>query len=440
MAPMLKNDAGGKRDGSDRGSALVMAAIISVVVFALAGVLLSFANRESTASNHDRQRQQAIDAAMAGSVVANSALTTNASFTGSGLVAFAGGSAEFEVSVVTDTTVVGGLRRVVTSHGYAPSKALSKEMRTVRQVVDLDPVSFSYGVFAAGNFGDGSSSTVIGGIYTGGNITLGNAHDYIGDLYSRGNIVTGSNQQITGTLHANGNVIVTNTSTNVFGSVYARGNIETGGTIRDVAQAGGTIGSSGCPTIKVQGTCIQHQAPPLVQEQKLPTFVYSAANYLPLVPINMSGTAFVAEYKNKNVSGVFNLTGSADFDKNDSLRLTGDLTIVASGNIILPGTVSNNSSVGANVQLTVIAQGSATAANNLTIPATITTLVYTKGNFDAKNSSTFTGVLYAGGNISIGANSSITYAPISAPGFDWTLANPQSFTIRNISTRETTGS
>jgi hypothetical protein len=39
----------------------------------------------------------------------------------------------------------------------------------------------------------------------------------------------------------------------------------------------------------------------------------------------------------------------------------------------------------------------------------------------------------------MGANSSITYAPVSAPGFDWTHANPKSFTIRNVSTRETTG-
>jgi hypothetical protein len=39
----------------------------------------------------------------------------------------------------------------------------------------------------------------------------------------------------------------------------------------------------------------------------------------------------------------------------------------------------------------------------------------------------------------MGAHSAITHAPITAPGFDWTHANPQRFTIRNVSTREVTG-
>jgi Tfp pilus assembly protein PilV len=439
METMLKRDvcAGGGQSNHraiDRGSVLVMAAIVAVIVFALAGVLLSFAHRESTASNGDRQRQQAIDAAMAGAVVANSALTSNAAYTGSGLVTYAGGAAQFEVTVATDATAAGGFRRVLTSYGYAPSKAESKSTRTVLQVVDLDPVGFSYGVFAGGNYGDGSASSVIGGMYTGGNITLGNSQDYIGSVSARGNIVTGSNQKITGTLHANGNVSVGSSSTNVYGSAYAGGNITTGGTIRDTAQAGGTIGCS-----KVQGACIQHSPPPLVPLEQLPTFVWNPANYLPVVPVNMTGTAFITAASNP-IQGVYNLSGNADFKKNESLRLTGDTTIVASGNFTLPGTVSNNAAAGVSVKLVLVARGNVTASNNLTIPSTVSTLVYTNGNFDAKNSSTYTGVLYAAGNIILGAHSLITYAPVSAPGFDWTNANPQNFTIRNVSTRETTGS
>jgi hypothetical protein len=66
-------------------------------------------------------------------------------------------------------------------------------------------------------------------------------------------------------------------------------------------------------------------------------------------------------------------------------------------------------------------------------------LIYAGGSFAASNKLIFTGALYAHGSFVMGANSSITYAPVSAPGFDWTHANPKSFTIRNISTRETTG-
>ena len=358
---------------------------------------------------------------------------------GSGLTTFAGGAAQFEVTVATDATVGGGFRRVITSYGYAPSKTSPKSARTVQQVVDLDPVGFSYGVFTGGNYGDGSASSVIGGMYTAGNAVLGNSQDYIGNVSSRGNIDTGSNQKITGTLHANGNVTVGSTSTNVYGSVYAGGNITTGGTIRDTAQAGGTIGSTGCPTSKVQGSCIQHSPPPLVPLEQLPVFVWDPANYLPVVPVNMSGTAFITAAGNP-IQGVYKLSGNADFKKNESLRLTGDTTIVIDGNFTLPGTVANNAPAGVNVQLVIVARGNVTASNNITIPSTVATLVYTNGTFNAKNSSTYTGVLYAAGNVTLGAHSLITYAPVSAPGFDWTNANPQSFTIRNISTREITGS
>ena len=122
------------------------------------------------------------------------------------------------------------------------------------------------------------------------------------------------------------------------------------------------------------------------------------------------------------------------------MQLTGDTTIYVQGNFTLPGNVANNAAAGVSVQLVIIVTGNVVASNNMTIPTTVKTLVFTNGNFSGKNSSTYTGVLYTGGNVTLGAHSSITYAPVSAPGFDWTNANPSSFTIRNISTRETTGS
>lgn len=419
---------------------MVMAVIIAVVAFALAGVLLSFADRQSSASSFDSQRQHAIDAAMAGSVVANSALASNAAYGGSGLASHVGGAAEFEVLVTTDSTVSGGFRRIITSTGYAPTRDEAKSVRTVRQVVELDPVGFTYGVFTAGNYGDGSASSVLGDMYTGGNVLLGNSQDYIGDVSSRGNITTGSNQKITGTLHANGNVSVTNSSTDVYGSVLAGSNILLGGTIRDAAQAGGNVGTTGCPTAKVHGSCIEFSPPPQVPVEQLPTFVWDPANYLPVVPVNMAGTEFVSTKKNTNIEGAFYLTGNADFNKQDSLQLTGDTTIYVPGNFTLPGSVSNNAAAGVSVQLVIIVRGNVVASNNMTIPTTVKTLVFTNGSFSGKNSSTYTGVLYSGGNVTLGAYSSISYAPVSAPGFDWSSANPQSFTIRNISTRETTGS
>jgi Tfp pilus assembly protein PilX len=426
------NHAPAGQKPADTGAALVMAAIISVVVMALAGVTLQFANRENSASNNDRHRQHAIDAAMAASVVADSALANNAAYAGFPLASFGTGS-QYEVTVVTDTTVASGLRRIVTSYGYAPSKAAATSTRSVQQVVELDPIGFAYGVFVDGSYSDGSSSSVTGSVYAGGSITLGNAHDYVGDIDAIGSVTTGANQTITGTIRANGSVAVSNTSTIVNGSVYAGGSISTGGVIRDTAQAGGSI--SNCA--KVQGSCIPLSPPPLVSVQQLPPFTFNASNYSP-PPLYPTASAFVAGIKNRTYTqGVYSISGAVAFANNDSMQLTGDLTIFATGALTLPGTISGPA--GQNVQLTVVVGGAMTAPNNLTIPSTVRTLIYAGGSFAASNKLIFTGVLYAHGSFVMGANSSITYAPVSAPGFDWTHANPKSFTIRNISTRETTG-
>ena len=419
----------------DRGSALVMAVIISVIVFALGGLLLALVSHESAASNVDRRRQQAIDAAFAGLVVANSALTRNSAFATTGLVPFTGGSAQFEVTVAADPASTTGFGRLITSVGYAPSKAaIARSTRSVVQAVELEPIGFTYGVFSETVIVTGSSSTVIGDIYTNGDITLGNSQDYIGSIYARGNVYTGANQKITGNVYANGNISLGSNSTSVYGSAFAIGNIATGGTIRDTAQAGGTIGCA-----KVLGACIPNSPPPPVPVQHLPEFAWNPANYA-AVSTYATGAAFVSTHSKVNMQGTFYVTGDVSFAKQDSLWLTGDVTIVATGNISLPGAVVNNAASAAKVQLTVISSGGGTItpANNFTIPSTVSTLLYTTGTFDARNSSTFRGVLYAGG-VTSGAHISVTHELLTAPGFNWAPASPQAFTVRNISTRETSG-
>ena len=221
--------------------------------------------------------------------------------------------------------------------------------------------------------------------------------------------------------------------TTLAGSAYAGLNITTGGTIRNNAQAGGTIGCT-----KVMGTCSPGSPPAALPVQHLPTFIWNPANYATMTTY-ASGTAFVSAVSKHNASGAFHITGDVSFANNDSLYLVGDMTIVATGNIALPRQVENRTPGGAPVQLTIVSSGGGTITpfNNFTIPSTVTTLMFTDGAFDAKNSSTFTGALYAG-SLSNGAKLTITYAPVDDLGFDWSAANPQAFTVRNVSTREIT--
>jgi Tfp pilus assembly protein PilX len=411
MGPMLKSGLSGEgkvSDGRlrDRGSALVMAAIVSVVVFALAAVLLSFANHQSTASNNDRQRQQAIDAASAGLVRADSALTKHGMPAASGSVTLPGSSATYNVTVRNPNIVGEPFRRIITSVGSS-----SNSVRTMEQEIELTPVGFTYGVFAD-DLTSGPTWHVTGDLYTNGNLTFPNStKNLTGNFYVRGFIDT-AKADVTGSLYANGYVKVQG--------------------VANIAGINGTINGS-CTVSASFKPCLTE---PPVPDQHLPEFKFVAANYLPVVPTYPTGPSIAG------TEGVYYVTGDVSLG---NLVLTGDLTIVAEGNIAMPGSVKKASAVGASVQLTVISvcspavpctngsKGTITAANNFTYSVPV--LLYTKGLFEAKNSSDYLGVLYAG-SLYAHANITVAYAAVKAPGFDWSNANPQNFTIRHVSTKE----
>ena len=219
MGPMLKSNRAGSPEAADRrprdrGSALVMAAIISVIVFALGGVLFSFANRQSSASNGDRQRQQAIDAASAGLVDAASKLTTD-SAPGSYSGTYDSSGSSYEVTV---TPVAGEpFRKMLTSVGSS-----SDAKRTMQQVVEMVPVGFTYGFFTQGTV-DGANWTITGKVYIGGDLNLpSQAKTLTGDVYVVGN-VDGGKANFVGSLYANGTIKI--------GSVDSVNDVASGKTI-----------------------------------------------------------------------------------------------------------------------------------------------------------------------------------------------------------------
>ena len=251
---------------SDDGFTMVMAVIIAAIVFSLGGTWLAYADHENSASAHDRRRQHAIDAANAGLVVADAALARNSDYAGSIATDFTGGSAQYELSVAVDQTDPTGFRRIITSTGFSPTKASAGSVhRTMRQVVELDPLGFQYAMFSESTIVTGSSASTVGDVYANGSITLGNSQDYVGHIYTQGNVATGSNQQITGDIHAAGTISLTSSSTTLAGSAYAGVNIVTGGTIRNNAQAGGRSAVPRCraraPLAVPRGDCPSSTCP-----------------------------------------------------------------------------------------------------------------------------------------------------------------------------------
>lgn len=431
MAQLLRPPV--PRADGERGAAMVVAAIVSAVVFGLGAVWVGYAEHATTSARYERRREQAIDAAGAGLVVAAAALERSRAYPGVGLTAFPGGEAAYEVEVGPEPGDTSGFRYLVTATGYAPGpSAEGRARRALQQVVELDPVAFEHAILIEGNLVTGSASSIVGGIYSNGNITFGNSQDHVGDVYSQGNITTGSNQTITGDLHATGSITIGSASSGIDGSAYAGGGITTSGRIEDDAVAGGNV--VGCA--KVGGRCSPQSPPAPIPVQHIPSFTWSPANYAEVTEYE-TGTAMVNALARKGARGAHYLVGNVTFGGNDTLYLTGDLTLVVTGNVTLPRQVENRAPGGTPVQLSVISSGggSLIPANNFTIPSTVRTLMYTAGNFVTGNSATFTGVLYAS-NLTAGANLAVTHARVDDVGFSWVGANPQSFTVRNVSIRE----
>jgi hypothetical protein len=409
MAPVLKQQRSRHekacRPHSDRGSALVMAAIVSTVAFALAAVVLSFSNHQSTASNNDRLRQQAVDAATAGLVVADSALTKALPTIPSDWQTLPDGS-QFKIAV-TSSPDGNGFRRILTSSGRAPATgAASRTERTMTQVVELDPVTFTYGVFIEDGGFTGPTWEVKGDLYTNGSLTLDKNNTFTGNISAQKNI--NSQATVSGSLSANGDVIVGGKTTT--SNVYA----------------GGTI--TGCSPPR----CKANLVPKPVPAQGLPTFAWPNPSYPP-----GSYTAFSPSAH----EGASYTEGNLVISQN--LVLTGDMTIIASGNITLPGNVQKAPGITTSAQFTVISTsltGKIFVENNFDFM--VPTLIFTQGTFDGTkrniNHAMFNGALYVG-NVDLHANNTFVYAPVKSTGFNWVGANPQNFTIRHISTRETTG-
>jgi hypothetical protein len=424
------------RGSGDQGASLVMALAIMLTVFTLGGVWAAYAVHQSSATVRDRDRQRAVDAANAGLVAAASALSSNPAWTGGSLTTFSGGAAQFEVAVAADPT--DPLRRILTATGYAPSKAaVQRAERAVRQVVELQPSStLDTTLFALGSVNSASSSAVQGNIYASGSINLGNADRVTGGVEVLGSLSVGSNRHIIGDLRANGSISMS-PSSDVTGSVYAGGSIHVDNSARVTqnAQAGAAI--SGCN--RVQGACVPWTPPPPVEARQLPTFTWNPSQYAGVQ--TWTGVAFRTWVASQaTLSGVHYVEGSIDTFPN-KIRVSGDLTIVVTGSVNGPKTIENTTGQDLDLRLISPSGGSFSFPTNLTIASTIKSLLYTTGSISFGNSTQLNGVVYVGGSVQVGANSTITNSSVDATGFTIEpTSSGTSYTLRNISTREITAS
>ncbi len=425
----------------ERGVSLITALVITLAVFALGGVWTGLATHQVGQSARERLRDQARNTAEAGLNVAMSGLSADAGYTGSALTALPGGTGEYEVTVTPLSSDPNDNRRYILSTGYAPAKTAPRRVtRRLEQQIDLIPTSgFRYALLTSpGGIAGANRMTVNGDVYSDGDLTLANNAAISGSVTSLGSVTTSNNSTIAGDIRAAGNVTVNNASTTVLGDVYSGGNVSLTGRVRGNVQAAGTITGG-----TVDGSRAQFSPPRPPQPQPLPTFTWNPANY-PSSHEWSSPGAFQSHWSaNQAAFGGHHrilcpapCTGSVNLDA--KWTMTGDVTIASDAPVTLSREVANGTA-GA-LTLTVVSFSSASPAilmsNNISLPDSIRIALFApNGAVRFSNLKNFSGAVYASSMV-LDQQFTLTFVPVTVPGFSWDLVSSTQFVIQARTFRE----
>ena len=431
--------------GAEAGMALVLSMTVTFLVFAIGAFWLGEGTHQVTVTGRDKLRDQARNVAEAGLNAAMSGLSANSDFTGLGVTPVPGG--EFEVSVLAVSVDPNDGRRYLVAKGYAPSKSSPTAVaRRLEQQVELLPsTGFRYALFSSpGGIAGANKMTVSGDVYATGNMTLANNAVVNGSVTSLGSVTTANNSTIGGDIRAANNVTLDNPSTTVLGNVYAGGNVTMTGHVKGSVQAGGTISGG-----TVDGARAQFSPPAPPEPQDLPTFTWDPNNYpsLPACPsgsgsqVACTAAAFNTYFSShtSGLAGAFHVKCPAPCSTAVSLgtkwTMTGDTTIYADGPISLSRDMTNGA--GHPIKLTIVSDytdSASTAAismsNNVTLPDDVEVVYYAKnGSVKFNNLKHFTGAVYAS-SITLDQQFTLTFQPVTLPGFNFDLASSTHFTIQ----------
>lgn len=424
------------RFASEDGMALVMSMAVAFVVFTLGAVWIGIGTHQVTITGRDKLRDQARNAAEAGINAAMSGLSANAGFTSIGVTPI--GGAQFEVTVLPVSVDPDDPRRYIVARGYAPTKAHPRRVaRRLEQQVEMIPTDgFRYALFTSpGGVTGANRMTVNGDIYATGNLLLSSNATVSGSVTSLGSVTTSNNSTFAGDLRAATNVTLNNSFSTVMGNVYAGGNVTMTGQVKGNVQAGGTISGG-----TVDGSRAQNSPPQPPLPLTLPTFTWDPANYSAVS--NWANPSAFQTYwaANKSAfSGAHRISCPAPcttaIDFGQKWTVTGDTTIVADGPVTLSSDVLN--ATASDVSLTIVshaADNGATPAvamlNNVTLPDNVKVVFYVpNGSVSFRNLKHFTGAVYAS-SIVLDQQFTLTFKPVTLPGFDFGLTSSTHFDIQ----------
>jgi hypothetical protein len=369
----------------ERGAAMILALLVTVVVLALSIVIVNLAIHSSTSSAYDRRRTIAVAAAEAGvddyyryladfrTVSSGTTLTSiDCARTGSvttgpnqgqwtstlTLYSYSGGAYTPMSCPPLANVVPAGAR--ITSVGRSPSNSLLRKMESF---VRISPV---YGGFNAamlattpttignkvtingleGNDGDivvscpsppcslslSNNQAIAGNLYVNGSLSMTNSVHVLGDVWTTGSVTMSTGATVDGNVSSSqGSISVTNPA-------LVGGNASAAGTVGDISRIEG-LSSPGTalddpptttlPQITFNAT---QQAAWQAQGYKINTYIdctsaYNFIRNIPTTPDPSTGTMDYVVYINSAVPCALN------FGNLTNITLPGNLAIITTGSI-----------------------------------------------------------------------------------------------------------
>lgn len=184
---------------TNRGQILVVALVVTTVMFILSVALISIASTEYLASNASYKKTQALNLAEAGVEKAIRELNQDFNYTGTEDTPIALDTGEFEIAIEGSGSI-----RTITSTGYVPDKTNYKQKKIVKMslLISSETISFYYALQVGTDGIEMENNSVINGnAYSNGNITGQNNSQINGDAYAV-NTISSPKPTVTGAKHA----------------------------------------------------------------------------------------------------------------------------------------------------------------------------------------------------------------------------------------------
>jgi hypothetical protein len=376
----------------ERGAAMILALLVSVVVLALSIVIVNLAIHSGTSSAYDRRRTIAVAAAEAGvddyyryladfrTVGSGTALTSiDCARTGSvttgpnqgqwtstlTLYSYSGGTYTPMSCPPLSNVVPAGAR--ITSVGRSPSNSLLRKMESF---VRISPV---YGGFNAamlattpttignkvtingleGNDGDivvscpsppcslslSNNQAIAGNLYVNGSLSMTNSVHVAGDVWTTGSVTMSTGATVDGNVASSqGSISVTNPAL-VGGNASAAGTVGDTSRIEGLSSPGSALDDPPTTTLPQITFNATEQAAWQAQGYKINTYIDCASAYnfirnIPTTPDPSTGTMDYVVYINSAVPCALN------FGNLTTINLPGNLAIITTGSITMTNQVN----------------------------------------------------------------------------------------------------